>query len=161
MLASLEIMPDHARLWVYQADRVLNQIQIDFIQKHTSTFVENWAAHGSGLTATFAIEHDQFLVLMVDESNAGASGCSIDSSVSFIRQMESALQVSFLDRSKVAIMKDDLVELYEISQVKSKIEAGEITADSTVFNNAVSTYGMWKSSWRQVASESWMKRFFS
>lgn len=159
MLASVETMPDSARLWVYQADRQFTDEELNLVHQLTSQFVDGWAAHGTGLTATYLIAHNQFIILMVDESQEMASGCSIDSSVSLIRELESRLGLSLLDRSKIAVLQDEL-EMYPLNGIKSAVQSGKINPDATVFNNAVSTYGDWKSNWKQQAKSSWMGRFF-
>ena len=161
MLTSVELMPDAARLWVYQADRPFTQEELEVVHQLTQQFVQGWAAHGAGLTASYVVEHNQFVVLMVDESREQASGCSIDSSVGLIREIESRLGLSLLDRSKIAVLQDDELRLYPLNGIKAAVQSGEIRPNATVFNNAVSTYGDWKRSWRQPAQESWMGRFFS
>jgi hypothetical protein len=81
MLSTVETMPDNARLWVYQANRPFTSEEKQFVAYNAERFVAQWAAHGQDLNASFLIEYDQFLILMVDERQAEASGCSIDSSV--------------------------------------------------------------------------------
>lgn len=160
MLSTVEVMPESARLWVYQADRVFSSEESEKVHELTSQFVRGWEAHGTGLAASYVIEHDQFLILMVDESHEPASGCSIDSSVALIRKIESSLGLSLLDRSKIAVYQNGKLSLHPMNRIKAAIQSGEIHPDATVFNNAVSTYGEWQKSWRQSAKDSWMKRFF-
>jgi hypothetical protein len=160
MAVEMNQMPDTARVWVYQADRPLTQTEIQQIDKAAEQFTAQWAAHGKSLVATHSIEYSQFLIFAVDESHHNASGCSIDSSVQFVREIENALGVSFLDRSKIAILEGDEVLLKPLTSIKASIEKGEITPKSKVVNNAVSTLKDWKDMWIQPAEESWMKRFF-
>ncbi len=160
MVSEMQKMPESARLWVYQSNRSFDETEIALIRKATEKFLETWAAHGSELTASYEIRFDQFLILAVDESRAGASGCSIDASVSFIRQLESQLNVSFLDRSKIAYLNDDHVFLTSLNQLKEKVTDGSIRTDTKIINNSVATYGDWKRSWIQPAADSWMARYF-
>lgn len=160
MLTTVDVMPDTARLWVYQCNRRLTEHEQQLVREKTQQFVDQWAAHGSGLTASFLLEEDHFLILMVDERQAAASGCSIDSSVGLVRGLEQELAVSFLDRSIIAIKQAGQMELIPLQSVKSYITGGKITAETEVFNNSVASYGEWKTSWRQKAPESWMGRFF-
>ncbi len=161
MIAEIGTMPDQARLWVYQADRKLTGDEITRVIIATEAFLENWAAHGHALKAAYSIEFDQFLIVTVDESVSAASGCSIDASVGLIRGLEMELQISFLDRSKVALLEDGRVSLQPLNAVKSLISEGVISKDTQVINNSVSTYGDWKQSWIQSAENSWMNRFFN
>lgn len=161
MTISPEFLPDHARLWVYQADRKLTAKELANMQTTVASFVESWVAHGSPLQAAYWIKYDQFLVLAVDETGHGASGCSIDSSVALIRKLEHQIGISLLDRTKIAVRQQEHVQLFELSMIKKAIGDGLIQADDIVFNNAVSTYGEWKNQWEVAAVHSWMKRFFN
>lgn len=76
-----------SKVWVYTSDRPLSVAENDYLQKQSSFFVEDWAAHGVGLKAEALVYKNQFLILAVDESQTNASGCSIDSSVKFVKAM--------------------------------------------------------------------------
>ena len=160
MLTTVDVMPDTARLWVYQSDRRLTEKEQVLIGERTQQFIDQVAAQGSGLTATYVLEGAHFLVIMVDERFAEASGCSIDASVGLVRDLEKVLQLSFLDRSKVAVKIDDEITLLPLNSIKKSIAEGLIDQHTVVFNNAVSNYADWKNNWRQKASDSWMARFF-
>ncbi len=160
MITNIDSMPDSARLWVYQAERKLTPEEVTLAGIQTENFLNQWAAHGHELKSAFEIRHDQFLVITVDESLNGASGCSIDACVGMVRTLENELGISFLDRSKVAILKNDEIHLVPFNGVKSLIDNGEILPETQVINNSVSSFGDWKKSWLQKASDSWMSRFF-
>lgn len=160
MAVDLNEMPDSSRVWVYQADRPLTNSEINAIDEAAEHFTSQWVAHGKSLVATHSIEYSQFLVFAVDESQQNATGCSIDSSVQFVRDIENKLGVSFLDRSKIALLEDGEVVLKPLTAIKTSIENGEIKPESKVVNNSVSTLRDWKEMWIQPAVKSWMKRFF-
>ena len=160
MLTTMEQMPDTARLWVYQADRKFDLLEKKQVVKLTEEFIERWAAHGNPLKASFEIIYNQFLIISVDESYNQASGCSIDESVSLLREIQGNLGISFLDRSKIAFLINDDVVLKEIPSLKSAILDHEIDRKTKVMNNSVSNYKDFKESWIQPADESWLKRFF-
>ena len=160
MKAVFEEMPGHSRLWVYQADRQLSAQEMERLKQITLNFVDQWQAHGKSLRASFEVRYDQFLVLAVDESFNGATGCSIDSSVQLIRTLEEELGVSFLDRSKVALMQEDRVALAPLSELKSIAGEGVLTRETIVFNNSVSSMEQYRSAWMVPAGDSWLKRYF-
>ena len=64
-------------------------------------FLDGWAAHGAALTAAGAILYDRVLVVGLDEQRAGATGCSIDKLVGFVRTQGEALGVDWFDRHQV------------------------------------------------------------
>lgn len=153
-------MPDHARIWVYQSKRTFTEQEKAFISEQLKQFTDQWAAHGRQLAATFSIERDQFIVLAVDESQHQASGCSIDASVHVIQHIEQQTGLSLLDKSDVAYMVGNEVNVRPFTQIKQAVADGEITADTVIFNNAIQNAGDWKQQWQQVASDSWLKRYF-
>ena len=78
----------HSRVWIYQSDRKLTADEVVQIQMNLDNFTRSWTAHNNQLKAKAEIRYNRFLVLIVDESQAGASGCSIDKSVNFMKQLE-------------------------------------------------------------------------
>lgn len=160
MTVSFDKMPGTSRVWVYQADRPLEKQEIQKIEQLCSDFTAGWEAHGKPLQAAFSIQFNQFLILAVDESQAPATGCSIDSSVKLVRELEQLLTISFLDRSKIAVLSGDSVRLLPFNAVKSAIAEGAIEPGTKVVNNSVNTLSDWEDMWIQPAAESWMKRYF-
>lgn len=153
-------MPDTAKVWVYQSNRPFTPAEIAELERILKNFVAQWRAHGQELAANFSIEYNQFIVMAVDESFYGASGCSIDASVHLIRAIETQFGVSLLDRTQVAKLSGDKLELFPFNQAKSKIQSGEVVPSSIIFDNSIQSLGAFRQKWRVPASESWMHRFF-
>lgn len=98
MLADQSNFPDHSRVWVYQADRLLTPTEQSWIMEQLEAFVPSWVNHGKHLTSTAFVDNDCHVVLVVNEAMIGASGCSIDSSVRFMKQLGNELGVDFFNR---------------------------------------------------------------
>lgn len=98
--------PESARVWIYAADRFLSGTEEAFAQEHLNAFLKQWAAHGTDLFAEGAILHNTFVVIVADEEKVKASGCSIDSSVRFIKELGKELQVDFFNRLSVLVEKE-------------------------------------------------------
>ena len=160
MYISFEMLSSNARVWVYQADRPLSEIEVSLIEKTAPAFLDAWATHGKPLKASFRLFHKQFLVIGVDEGHQAASGCSIDSSVAFVQALEQELDVSFMDRGKVAFVSEDKIFLEPIPQLKSSIASGRITEETRTFNNLVSNKQELEEKWLLPAKETWLKRYF-
>jgi len=79
-----ETFPATSRVWIYQSKTAFSETDVTEIRGHIAAFTQQWASHNRALQATGDVLHGRFIVLMVDESQAGASGCSIDSSVHFV-----------------------------------------------------------------------------
>src|SRR5258708_19307246 len=98
MYVPFEQLPDHARLWIYQADRKFSVAEEEAIDGEMRVFCEQWVAHGNPLRTSFRVARSQFLILGVDEGAAGASGCSIAGSASLLKSLPDRMTIVFLLR---------------------------------------------------------------
>ncbi len=156
-----EKLSPESRIWIYQSDRKLNSEEQAFILKNSERFLEAWTAHGNDLQAGVQILYDQFIIIGVNEAVNEASGCSIDKSVAFIRELDGILKVNLLERSKVALKNETEISLIDFSEIKDMVSKGSITPESTVFNNAIVTKKELDNSWLMPAEKSWIKRYFN
>lgn len=131
----------NSKVWIYQSQVELSKDLQEAIQKNMNAFVENWAAHGAGLFARATILEDYFLVFAVDESQAKASGCSIDSSVRFVKELGNKLNIDFFNRLNV------LVEKQGVKQIIPYHVAIDLT-DCVKFNVLAEKLGDLNMSWR-------------
>ena len=53
MYLPIEQMPDHSRVWVYQANRPFSASETQAIENYLTPALTQWAAHGAGLNASF------------------------------------------------------------------------------------------------------------
>jgi hypothetical protein len=136
-----------SKVWVYTANRKLNDSEQRFVLDEMKIFTESWAAHGSGLKADGVLEHGQFVILAVDESNVNASGCSIDSSVKFIKAIGQELKVDFFDRLNLVIEKNGEFNRKHISELKEY-------ADWNVFNPMITDLNGLRNDWKQEVTKS-------
>jgi hypothetical protein len=142
-----EQFPDNARVWVYQADRKFTVDEKAYLNSQLAFFVEDWSAHGAKLLADARLIGDYFLVFAVDESQAKASGCSIDGSVRFIKSIGEQLKVDFFNRLKVVVEKDGESKLIHFSEIKSY-------KGWKTYNNTISTIYALKNEWCVEVQES-------
>jgi len=154
-------LPESAKVWVYQSDRKFTSEEKKLIQNHLNEFVISWSSHGQELKAEYDIAYDQFVILGVDESASAASGCSIDSSVQIIRELEQNLNLNLLDKSQVAYLDKDQIKTIDFRKIKEAVSAGEITPLTPIFSNQVTTHGQLLDNWLVNAGDSWLQRFFS
>src|ERR1700749_5003601 len=93
---------EQSRVWIYQSDRELYEDEVKQLHEILNKFAAEWTAHNHQLKAKAEIRYNRFLILIVDESQAGASGCSIDKSVNFIKRLEQEFNIILLDRFNLA-----------------------------------------------------------
>ncbi|MBU2915844.1 hypothetical protein [Reichenbachiella agariperforans] len=160
MIVPFDQLPDNARVWIYQADRILNTEDVQTITEESNRFLEGWAAHGAALKSSFKILHNKFLIVSVDESFNQASGCSIDASVGLVKTLEQKLKLSFFNRSQVCFIINDEVFESTITEIKSLIQEGKINRETLTFNNLVPTIKGLQEDWVVPAEDSWLKRYF-
>ncbi|MFV1985714.1 MAG: hypothetical protein ACC682_00420 [Gemmatimonadota bacterium] len=154
---TITALPDHARVWVFGATERLTDTQRTALDAHLSTFIRSWAAHGSQLLAAHDIVLDRFLVIAVDESLRGASGCSIDAMTRRLGELERELDVKLLDGALVWYRgrSGDIVSC-ERSEFKNRSEQGEIDAATRVFDPTIQTLGALRGGeFERPAGESW------
>jgi len=113
-----EQLPENSKVWVYQADRELNSSEESFLLENLKIFIQDWAAHGSQLYGDVAIKDKRFVILAVDESKTGVSGCSIDTSVRKIKDLGAEIKVDFFNRMNLYLQKENEFKQVHISEVK-------------------------------------------
>jgi len=153
-------LPDSARMWIYQSPRPLQMEEVALINAHLHRFTENWAAHGTPLKSSYTIYFQRFIVIAVDETHHIASGCSIDASVSVIRELQSVLNLDLFDRMQIAF-RDGSGMIASISPkaFQSEIVEGNVNEDTLVYNNMIDRVGDLKSKWEVPVKNSWHKRY--
>ena len=130
-----------SKIWVYTADREFSVKESAEINTKLQAFINEWAAHGSSLYGGAEIVENRFIVLCVDESKVSASGCSIDTSVGFIKSIGNQLNIDFFNRLNFWIVKDgELVKVafsnlleYQDSWYIIALLPGSMNTDPTGF----------------------------
>lgn len=154
-------LPGHSRVWVYQSSRRLSDQEVAEIEKMGEPFIRDWNTHGTKMTAAFRVLHNTFVVLAVDEKYTPASGCSIDSSVRFLRTIEERFEIGLFDRMNIAYRdNNNAVQVETMSEFEESIKEGRVTPETVVFDNMVDTVEKLNSAWEVSASDSWHARLF-
>ena len=159
MFTEYHNLPNNSRVWLYQSDRVFTAQEVGFISEKATEFIEQWTRHGDNLKGSFTIKYNQFLVLAVDESFNNVSGCSIDASVRFVKELEKSLQIDLMDKMKVSFKDGDNINIVKLTDFQQFAKDQKITAETIVFNNMVQTKEDVENNWEVPASKSWHNRF--
>lgn len=159
MYVLFQSLPDHARIWVYQASRKLSDAEVEKVCSNQQAFCEQWEAHGQALHSSFKIEYSQFLVVGVYEGVHSASGCSIDGSVRILKGYDSELGVNFLDPSQVAFILGGEVKLFPRAELKHLFEEGQLNGATRTFNNLVPTKAAFEKQWEIPVEKSWLVKY--
>lgn len=161
MLVDFNTLPENSRVWIYQANRLFSDKEIEEIESKLDVFLTNWAAHGSDLQAGYIIKYKRFIVIALNQNLNSATGCSIDASVQFIQQLEKEYNVDLLDKMNVSYKQGDFIAYKTLVDFKKMAKDKAVSKNTIVFNNLVNTIMEFKESWEVPASESWHSRFLS
>ncbi|MCX6351628.1 MAG: ABC transporter ATPase [Bacteroidetes bacterium] len=148
-----------SRVWVYQSNRRLSDLEVASISNELFEFTQRWAAHGAKLTTSYDVKHNYFIILKVDEDMTAASGCSIDDSVKFIKGIEEKYHISLFDRKSIALMQNGKIQLAPLHELSSLFKSGSLTDETLIFNNSVSTETELKNNWAMPLKQSAVYRF--
>lgn len=157
-MLSIKNMPSDARVWVFQSNRHLSDAEVKAIEKSGLAFIADWAAHGASLKASFDVLYDRFVVIAVDEKQAMASGCSIDKSVHFVKELEKQFNLNFFDRMQVAYRKGNEIASCSLSEFEKLASQNLVTGATIVFNNMVNTKLAFDTEWEVPLKQSWQSR---
>jgi hypothetical protein len=159
MYIPFEQMPDHARVWIYQANRPLTANETQLIKQTLEAGTLGWEAHGAPLQASFEIRYNQVIVVAVNESVNQASGCSIDASTRWFKELAANLGIDFFNRD-LALVRGESLELIPIGQIKSQVQAGNIRPTDTLLRPLTDQIVSYRSEWLCPVNESYISRHF-
>lgn len=147
------------RVWIYASDTPFADADVPTIRTKLQYFAQQWVSHNRQLMADADVLHNRFVVLMVDESQADASGCSIDKSVAFLKGLQAEYGVdlfnrmifSYQDASGVvnSVDRETFARLYATEQINE---------NTLVFDPLVATKADLDQSFVKKLGQSWHKR---
>lgn len=155
------IFSPKSKVWIYQSSREFTNQELDFLNEKLNAFTTSWTAHNQQLTAGYELKYGYFIILIVDETAAGASGCSIDKSVHLMKEIEQELDLNLFDRFQIAWKSDGNIRISSRDEFEQLIEQGLINNQTQVFNNLVKDYSEYLISWETPLAKSWHARVFN
>jgi hypothetical protein len=146
----------NTRVWIYQSSRLFTLSEALQLEEELKQFGENWLSHGASVNASCFLFFGYFIILMADEAEITVSGCSTDSSVRFVKNIEQSYNVSLFDRTNLAFIVKDKIELLPLSQVNYAIQNGYINDSTLFFDNAIQDISAFKNKWIVPVTDSWL-----
>ena len=136
MLVDFNTTSDQSRIWIYAAEQKLTNEQENHILKSISNHLQNWEAHKVPLTAGVTILEHHFIIIALDESKNGASGCSIDTLQNTIQNLEKELSVFLLNRLNVFCRIDDKIHCIPTTKLSENANKETLFYDLTIQNKS-------------------------
>ncbi len=156
-----EDFADSSRVWIYQSDRIFFMQEALEIEPMLANFVKEWKSHGTPVKGYANLFFGRFIILMADENATGVSGCSTDSSVHLIKEIEKKFAVNMFNRTLLTFYIKDKVEQLPLSQLGYGIENGFITPNTLYFDNTILNKKALENNWITEAKNSWLAGKFS
>ena len=152
---------DDSRVWIYQSNRQFSITAALEIEELLLDFASLWKSHGADVKGFSKLFFGRFIILMADETAAGVSGCSTDSSVRLIKNIEQDFNVSLFDRQTLAFIVKERIQLFPLDQLNSAAGNDLISPDTLYFDNTVQNKKELISKWIIPLKDSWLnKRVF-
>ena len=156
-----EDFASNSRVWIYQSDRIFFMQEALEMETMLQQFVTDWKSHGTPVKGYANLFFGRFIILMADENATGVSGCSTDSSVRLIKEIEKNYGVSLFDRQMLTFYIKDKVEVLPLSHLNYGLQNKFITPDTLYFDNTVLTKEALENRWITPAKNSWLSQKFS
>ena len=158
-VVQFEDLPNSSRAWVFGSDRTLNDAESKILMTEVDGFLHQWKAHGAELTVGRSWKHGRFLTIAVDQSTAGASGCSIDGLFRSLKALEPKLGASMVTSGLIFYCDENgkvqSVNREEFAALGAK---GKIGPQTRVFDPTVTSLGEWRARFELDLKDSWHSR---
>ncbi|MBC7866458.1 MAG: hypothetical protein H7X88_02885 [Gloeobacteraceae cyanobacterium ES-bin-316] len=150
-----------AKVWIYQSSRLFLLSEALQMEDMLHNFVSKWNSHGAPVKGYANLFFGRFIILMADETGTGVSGCSTDSSVHLIKEIEKKYGVDMFDRQMLCFIVKDKIEQLPLSQVAYAIHNKFIDKHTLYFNNSITTKKQLLTNWIAPAGETWLAKMFA
>lgn len=161
-LSYKELLPEgfsgQSRVWVYQSSRLFTLTEALAIEEILEEFAKNWKSHAIPVKGFGTLFFGQFIVLIADETSTGVSGCSTDSSVRIVKEIETAFKVNMFDRTTLAFVVKDKVQLIPMAQLNYAIDNGFIGPETLFFDNTIPNLDLLVNKWILPIKDSWLAK---
>lgn len=145
-----------SRVWIYQSNRLFMVSEALEIEEILNDFIGRWKSHGTPVKGYANLLFGQFVVLIADETHTGVGGCSTDSSVHVIKQIEENFKVDMFNRQNLAFLVKDKIQTLPVAQLNYAFENGFLTPDTIYFNNLVTDKHALLNQWMVPVKDSWL-----
>jgi hypothetical protein len=149
-------LPDDARVWVFASSSPLAPQGTDMLLGAVDEYLEEWRAHGDPLRCARDWRDDRFLAIGVDQSTAGASGCSIDGLFRVLQRLQSSLGATLVGGGRVYYRDaTGAVQSADRPGFARMAADSRVGGDTKVFDTTVTSAGAYRAKFELPLHESW------
>lgn len=151
-----DTLPDDARVWVFAAASELDERARGLLLTAVDDHLAEWHAHGEPLRSARDWRDERFLAVGVDQSTAGASGCSIDGLFRTLARLEPELGTKLLGAGRV-YYRDASGRVLSTTRTEfaSLAREGGVGPETPVFDTSLTTAAAWRQAFERPAHASW------
>ena len=158
MFVNFKSLSKDSRVWIFQSIGFIDDPTIEKINSKLKIFLDGWKSHQMNFKSSFEIRNNTFIIIAADESNL-VSGCSIDSLVNFIKELESLFDLQLMDKLHVKYIFNDEIQTKHLNDFKIFCKSLEKNQELLVFNNLVKNIFELNYNWNVDIKESWHKKY--
>jgi hypothetical protein len=156
-IVPFETLPDSSRIWVFGSDKPVTGPAAERLLKEVDQFLETWRAHGAPLRTGRLWRDDRFLVVGVDQSDANASGCSIDGLFRSLQLLEREIGARLVGGGRVYYRDHSgIAQSASRSELDGLVASGALGPNSVVFDTSITDLGEWRAKFEQPARKTWV-----
>jgi hypothetical protein len=160
MYIGFEKLNKSSKVWVFQSSSEIPESLFENISIDTKNFLEELNSHGNSLNSSFKLIYNHFLIIAVENTKNEISGCSIDTIIRFVKNLELRYNLSFFDRLIVKYKEENNnIKSTSLDEFKSIYKTKKISDKITVFNNLVKNIDELENIWETNIQNTWLKRF--
>jgi hypothetical protein len=156
MWIEFDQLPEDARIWIFSIPGDVDLSLREMLNTELKSFIQEWTSHDRSLKASAAIIDNRFIIVGLDQSQYGASGCSIDKLLRLIQNLEIKTGLHLLLKNKIAIQNQDVVQWKTIQEIKHSIESGILDDTSVYFDTMIDTMYLYKHEWIKPIKKGWL-----
>ena len=158
MIVNFKSLEKNSRVWVFQSLDFIDDRLVEEIKEKISSFLSKWKSHQKDFKSSFEIRYNTFIIIAADEGNI-ISGCSIDSLINFIKDLENSYELQLLDKLHVKYIENGKIITQHLNQFKIHCQSLGKEDNLIVFNNLVKDINELENNWQVNIKDSWHNRF--
>jgi hypothetical protein len=141
---------------VFGASDALDAEHAAVLLRSVDDYLSQWSAHGFPLSCAREWRDGRFLVVGVDQSTAGASGCSIDALFRTLHALERSLGTSMVAGGRV-FYRDSAgaVQCVDRATYAARVRDGAVHGETPVFDTTLTSAADYRSHFERAAASSW------
>jgi hypothetical protein len=156
-IVPFDSLPDASRIWIFGGDRPVTGEAAERLLGEVDRFLEEWRAHGDPLRCGRLWADDRFLVVGVDQSDANASGCSIDGLFRTLQQLERTIGARLVGGGRVYYRDHGgVAQCVSRAELDALVAKGEVGPDTAVFDTSITDLGEWRERFELPARKTWV-----